>query len=234
MNSNVYGWSREYALSVLGLPLNADMEMVKKAYHMLCKKFHPDENKDSWALDQYLLVQQAYEYLDHVGLYQYVFQDASMPFTGSGVPTSPKTSSRIIGTGTNPESEKRFEKIRRSSVEKQSLEKREKERIRKEKEMRKKQEERSKKILEAKRKREIESQVYRIIEILQLLDSKKREAIEAEKIVPFPSKKETEPVDNEVYARKKAFEAFRKYEERNQEMDQKRIVDPFVSFSNET
>ena len=36
--------------------------------------------------------------------------------------------------------------------------------------------------------------------------------------------------ENAVYAKKKAYEAFRKYEERNKEYDEKRIVDPFVSF----
>ncbi len=238
MNTGGMGWNREYALSVLGLPLNADMDMVKKAYHTLCKKFHPDENKDEWALDQYLHVQQAYEFLVNAALYQQVYPtyyQVQTPFQTSSAKEVKRTSSRIIGTGTHPESEKRYESVKRGSVQKEKLEKQKKDRRRQEEEWKRASKERSEKILEQKRKREIESQVYRIMEVLQIFQDKRREADEALKIVPFPGDKEEkkDPLDNEVFARKKAYEAFRKYEERNQEMDEKRIVDPFFSFSNE-
>lgn len=235
MNTNKREWSREYALKVLGLPVNADMDMVKKAYHQLCKKFHPDENRDYYALDSYLLIQEAYEYLETVGLYQYVYP-VNTPFMTSTVAPPQAKPTRIIGTGTYPEREKKFEEIRRSKLEKEARDKKEQERIRKEKENRRLQEERSRQILEAKRKREVESQLYRIMEALRMLDEKRNLTIPKpeDETGGFRTESEKRAEANEVYARKRAYEAFRKYEERNQENDEKRIVDPFVSFQNES
>lgn len=232
MNTNNKGWSRQYALSILGLPYNADMDMVKKAYHQLCKKFHPDENNEYYALDSYLLVQEAYEYMETVGQYEMIYPASSVPFMTSAVVTPKSKGGRIIGTGTYPEREKKFDEIRRSKMDREALDKREQERIRKEKENRRVQEERSKKILEEKRKREVESQLYRIMEALQMLDDRKKASDEEfiEKVSKLHSENEKKAEENAVYAKKKAYEAFRKYEERNKEYDEKRIVDPFVSF----
>lgn len=228
-------WTVEYALQVLGLPVNASIDMVKKAYRQLCKKYHPDDNQDEYALEAYLLIQAAYEFLCANYGNQEPFFSAETPKTGTsqhtvysnqnngmncayGMPNgyagySGNASygnvrrSKIIGTGSNPEREKRFEQIKRGNEQKE-------ERERKRREMEKKAAESSAKaktfsksardtqLEKERRRREIESQYYRLMEVLQMMNQEE----------------EKEKQDNTVYAKKKAFDAFRKYEERKEEL----------------
>ena len=47
----------------LGLPNNASQEEVKKAYRSLAKKYHPDRNKSANAHDQFVKINNSYEYI---------------------------------------------------------------------------------------------------------------------------------------------------------------------------
>lgn len=48
---------------VLELSTKASPDMIKQAYRMLSKRFHPDVNKDEGANERYIEVQEAYEVL---------------------------------------------------------------------------------------------------------------------------------------------------------------------------
>lgn len=235
-------WTVAYALQVLGLPANASIDMVKKSYRQLCKKYHPDDNQDEYALEAYLLIQAAYEFLcanygsrdpfftaespktgtsQYTGYHNGMNSDHGMPngYTGSqgnasygnvsyrNVSGGNVRRSKIIGTGSNPEREKRFEQIKRGNEQKEERERRRRETEKKAAEASAKTRTFSKsahdtQIEKERRRREIESQYYRLMEVLQMMNQ------EAEQ----------EKQDNAVYARKKAFDAFRKYEERKEEL----------------
>ena len=51
---------------LLGISQNASAEEIKKAYRTLSLKLHPDRNKEPDALDQYKLINEAYETLSDV------------------------------------------------------------------------------------------------------------------------------------------------------------------------
>jgi DnaJ-class molecular chaperone len=48
---------------VLGLPKHSTIMEVKRAYRKLSKKLHPDMNPDPEAHEQFIKIQEAYEYL---------------------------------------------------------------------------------------------------------------------------------------------------------------------------
>ena len=60
------------AFFVLGLSGMVTKEQVKKRYRDLCKKLHPDDNSSKEAYEQYLLVQEAYQWMEQY--YRYVVQ----------------------------------------------------------------------------------------------------------------------------------------------------------------
>ena len=53
MNKNPY--------KVLGLPDNADIDAVKKAYRKLALQYHPDKNTDPSAVEKFKEISSAYE-----------------------------------------------------------------------------------------------------------------------------------------------------------------------------
>ena len=53
--------SESYA--ALNLPSGASLEEIKKAYHKLALKFHPDKNKARSAEEKFKQINEAYEYL---------------------------------------------------------------------------------------------------------------------------------------------------------------------------
>lgn len=55
--------NRDEAFMILGINANSSADEIKKRYKMLCKKYHPDQNKDSYAENYYVQVQEAYRYL---------------------------------------------------------------------------------------------------------------------------------------------------------------------------
>lgn len=55
---------REKARKVLGVPDEADMVMIRKAYRELVKKYHPDRNPDKkYSTEKFKLIAEAYEVL---------------------------------------------------------------------------------------------------------------------------------------------------------------------------
>lgn len=54
---------RNTYLSILGLPSTANDEQIKSTYRALCKKYHPDINKEIGANEKFIQIQQAYDYL---------------------------------------------------------------------------------------------------------------------------------------------------------------------------
>jgi DnaJ-domain-containing protein 1 len=53
---------RQQALAVLGLPLNATPQQIKRRYRVLAKKHHPDRGGDPRQMQRIIA---AYEYLQH-------------------------------------------------------------------------------------------------------------------------------------------------------------------------
>ena len=62
--------SQEEAYRILGISHYATMEEIKKAYRILCKQCHPDKNASPEALQKYLQVQNAYEWIVKMGWYR--------------------------------------------------------------------------------------------------------------------------------------------------------------------
>ena len=58
---------RQQALSVLGLPLHATPEQIKRRYRQLAKRYHPDRGGDQREMQKII---QAYEFLkkEHIAL----------------------------------------------------------------------------------------------------------------------------------------------------------------------
>lgn len=56
-------WTKAQCLAILGLPLTAEPEQVRKAYRQLVKRWHPDVNPDPQAIFQFRKIQQAYDQL---------------------------------------------------------------------------------------------------------------------------------------------------------------------------
>ena len=55
--------SRQQACYYLGVRENASLEEIKKAYHLMVKRYHPDINPQIGAKEFYIKVCEAYEYL---------------------------------------------------------------------------------------------------------------------------------------------------------------------------
>ena len=194
--------NRQRALQTLGLPEFADLDMIKKAYHMLCKKYHPDESGRNEMMEQFLAVQNAYEYLCN----DIMFRSQNSAYQGMRNPQEmyarpiTRRESRIIGTGSNPEREKGLEKVRSSGEQMEALQKRKIEEEKK-KALQRKMEAFQKEEEDRLYQKRVKEQLYKLAEVIQLLDESRKK----------------ENNKNAVYARKKAYEAFQKYEERNQE-----------------
>ena len=55
---------KKKARNILGVPDEADMNMIRHAYRELAKKYHPDRNLDDESLeDKFVLITEAYEIL---------------------------------------------------------------------------------------------------------------------------------------------------------------------------
>ena len=55
--------SRQQACYYLGVQENATQDEIKRAYHLLVKRYHPDSNPQYGAKEYYINVCEAYEYL---------------------------------------------------------------------------------------------------------------------------------------------------------------------------
>ncbi|MCU4165394.1 DnaJ domain-containing protein [Carboxylicivirga caseinilyticus] len=51
---------------ILGVPRNASMEQIKKAYRTKAKRYHPDINKAPDAHEKFILINEAFEYFDQL------------------------------------------------------------------------------------------------------------------------------------------------------------------------
>lgn len=51
------------AYGILGVPMYASKDQIKKAYRSLCKEYHPDKNQNPYAIQRYLEIQKAYRFL---------------------------------------------------------------------------------------------------------------------------------------------------------------------------
>ena len=81
--------NRYDALMLLGVSDSASEEEIKKQYKALCKRYHPDQNKDPYANSFYIQVQEAYQFLrDHPAT-----ETDGNPVSYSGV--------RVFGYGIN-------------------------------------------------------------------------------------------------------------------------------------
>jgi len=56
-------YSRLYHLKVLGLDPHASRTDIRRAYRSLSKKYHPDVNQDPQAIERFISVKKAYDYL---------------------------------------------------------------------------------------------------------------------------------------------------------------------------
>lgn len=132
--------TQQEAYSILGLSVTATQEEVKKAYREQCKRFHPDDNSSREALEQYLLVQKAYQWIAqniHFSTLQ------SQPHIYGNVTSSTRRTGKVVGGWQVSEpnySEQQYRQMQ--------LRKLEEERKKKKKE----EEEKQKKILEAMQK----------------------------------------------------------------------------------
>jgi hypothetical protein len=52
------------ALEILELPKNYNPKMLKKNYHSMARKYHPDKNKESDSNEKFLKISEAYEFLN--------------------------------------------------------------------------------------------------------------------------------------------------------------------------
>lgn len=55
--------SRQEACRYLGVKEDAAQEEIKRAYHIMAKRYHPDENPNIDTREYYIRIQKAYEYL---------------------------------------------------------------------------------------------------------------------------------------------------------------------------
>lgn len=63
----MFGNSKDKYYRILGLPLNASQDEIKKAYLELAKKYHPDRNKSPDAPTKFKQIKEAYEILTGKG-----------------------------------------------------------------------------------------------------------------------------------------------------------------------
>lgn len=138
--------NQQLALQILGLCGNVTKEQVKKAYRILCKKLHPDDNGSKEAYEQYLQVQMAYQWMmeyyvflpekNTVHIYGNISSNTS---TGGGGRTR-----KIIGEGIVSEEQYKLQQYRQIQAQKIAQERKEKQRQKQREER-----ERKKKIWEA-------------------------------------------------------------------------------------
>ena len=60
---------------ILEIPQDASETEIKRAYRKKSREFHPSENKTSSALDQFILVNEAYEILIHKNTHEIYLED---------------------------------------------------------------------------------------------------------------------------------------------------------------
>lgn len=87
--------SIQKAFDILEISLDEriDKEYVKKKYHKLALKWHPDKNKDSCAKEKFQLITEAYEYL----LAELFYNDTNEPFVSSSCSEESKMYINILG-----------------------------------------------------------------------------------------------------------------------------------------
>jgi curved DNA-binding protein CbpA len=57
--------TRKYACGILHIPVDAPLEEIKRAYRIMAKKLHPDQNPDLRAGERFERLRECYEYLRH-------------------------------------------------------------------------------------------------------------------------------------------------------------------------
>lgn len=73
---------KEHYSKILGVHLNATPQEIKKAYRRKALLYHPDKNPSDAAMEKFIAVQEAYEYLIHppaVQATQYTYKDFNHP-----------------------------------------------------------------------------------------------------------------------------------------------------------
>ena len=56
-------YSREQALSILGIDNGSDEKKIREAYHELLKEYHPDNQPDDKTIYKYYSIVEAYDFL---------------------------------------------------------------------------------------------------------------------------------------------------------------------------
>ena len=158
--------SREEAYCILGISHYATIEEIKKAYRMLCKQLHPDKNPSPDALQKYLQVQNAYEWIIKMGWYR----------STSAVSDSAKTcqTGKIIG---DPSLSKQYRDLQIRAAQTRRFEEERKKRLKEKEEKHRKELEQQMKARKLPSEREaqkwekiaLEREAERIAEIIQKL-----------------------------------------------------------------
>lgn len=134
--------NQQLALQILGLSGVVTREQVKRAYRVLCKKLHPDDNSSKEAYEQYLQVQMAYQWM--MAYYAFPTEQKQVHIYGNTMSKTNTTTARqtgkIIGGGPISEQQTTAQQYRRMQAKKLEQER---------KQRQKEEQERKKKIWEA-------------------------------------------------------------------------------------